>query len=741
MIKNKVVLFFIAAILLNLNNISFAVENVGLKNRYPDYDYEFTGKDKCENFNRKIFIFNSKVNKYIIKPINIVWASVMPQYGMDRVQSACTNIEFPIRFVSCLLQKDFKSSKQEAMRFLTNTTLGVGGLYDPAKDKFGIEPHQEDMGQALARTRIKKGPYIVLPIVAQGNVRDIAGQILDYPLNPTSYIIGPVVAMAKAITLMNKTTYLQRIVKTIDTTYADPYQITKKLVCGEKYLKSENLDRKEVLAEKIASQKSIEVNDTSIDSNIPVSLGCCVKADINLDNYSPQCPLIDGMRTVMFEDKNLNDSIWSELSVWNKSFAKQIKTSSISVDSNLPNYKYRYILQKDKTAPLAIIYPSFGEGIMSHHSIVLAKMFYDEGYSVAIQGSQFQWEFIKSMPESYKPGFPKMDTHYSRLVTSKILADLQNRKTCVFSKKVLVGTSFGALTTLFVAAKEEEENLLGISNYISINPPVEIIFALKQVDKYAQDWKNNPTDIKMRAAITASKIIQVAQSMSDKQSNSKTKNMPKNGLKNVSEIKSDKKNGMLPFTEDEAKLILGFVMQQKLSDLIFTMEKTSKSKKSDFYTKINNLSFYDYATKYLHIDEYESAEKLIHDTSLYAISDFLQKSEKYKIYHSIDDYYTNPEQLAWLKRQSGGRAVFFNNGSHLGCLYRREFSDSFKKDIELQRVAQKTKDKVEPETGLAPVGNQTFYTKKQVFGKSSQIVPEQVSSEKLELKLMPKAGI
>jgi len=704
MTKNKIFIIFVATIILsfNANHLCFAAETLESSCRYPDYNNEFCGRDKFEGFNRKIYVFNSKLNKYVIRPVNIVWASVMPQYGMDRVQCLYTNLEFPIRVTSCLLQKDFKSSKTETIRFLTNTTMGVAGLWDPAKTRFKIEPRQEDMGQVLVHYNFKKGPYLVLPIIQPGCIRDHVGQLLDCPLNPTSYVIGPIALIAKSISVINKTTVTQSLLKAIDYNYADPYEITKELCAVERYIKNANLDRREVLAEKMASQKILQVNATdddddigdvsditnisnTVDSktvpdgNLKAEFNSDIKADVEMENYNSQGPLVDSMRTAMFENQKISDSKWSELSVWNRTFAKQIRTSSVNIEPKHPNYKYRYILQKNKMAPLAIIYPSFGEGIMSHHSIVLAKIFYDEGYSVVIQGSPFQWEFAKCMPEDYRPGFPVGDTHYSRLITSKIIAGLQSKNGCVFDKKILVGTSFGALTTLFVAAKEEEENILGISNYIAINPPIEIFFALRQLDKYSQDWKNNPEDIKMRVAVTAGKVLQMIQT--------------------TSESSGQPKVETLPFTNDEAKLVIGFVMKQKLSDLVLTLENDSKTgtqkgnacKKCTFYESVKDLSFYDYAQKYLLIDNYKSPEQLNYDTSLYCLKDFLQKNEKYKIYHTIDDYYVNRQQLSWLKAQAKNKAVIFSNGSHLGFLYRKEFMDEFKKDISLQDTTQQAK--------------------------------------------------
>lgn len=671
MIKNKAFTFLIfSTILLNfsINNSAFATESDGATNKYPDYACEFVGRDTCENFNRKIFVFNTKLNKYVIRPVNIAWASVMPQYGIDRIQSFYTNLKYPIRLASCLLQKDFKASGTETVRFLTNTTLGVVGLYDPALTRFKIEPCDEDLEQALAYYNVKKGPYIVLPVISPGNVREVAGQVLDLPLNPSAYIMGPVSLVSTGVSLVNETTSMQPLLKAISSDYADPYQVTKQLCGVEQYIKNANLDRKEVLAEKAASQKIFKISNVSDNSAANPNL----KADIKLNNYNPQGPLVDSMRTMFFDNQNLNDSIWSEMSVWNKTFKKQIKTSSVNVDFMHPNYKYRYILQKNKTAPVAIIYPSIGEGIMSDESVMQAKILYDEGYSVVIEGSTFQWEFIKSMPDNYRPGLPSRDAYYSRIVTSMIINQLQGKYACKFNKKILVGNSFGALTALFVAAQENDtslgKNTLGISNYIAINPPIEIFYALKKLDKFSQEWKNDPSDIKLRAAITAQKVVQVSQKLSDKKSPNR----------------EDTKTQILPFTDDEAKLAIGFTMKQKLSDVVFTIEKGSTSKKSDIYDSINNMSFYDYAQKYLINNQDKSVEQLSYDSSLYSLASFLQKNKNYKIYHSLDDCFVNLEQLTWLKKQTGNKSIFFSNGSHLGFLYRKEFLKEFKNDIKVR---------------------------------------------------------
>lgn len=669
MIKQKTFVIITALFLgFYSSNISFAIEDVPqpLINKYPDYACELTGQDKHEKFNRKLFVFNLKLNKYVLRPINTIWGSIMPQCAMDKLQNAYNNINFPVRVVSCAIQKDFKSSKTEFVRFLTNTTIGVGGFFDPAASIFKIEPRNEDMEQALGYKKVKPGYYWVLPVV-QGNVRDLVGQLLDIPLRPTSYI-----PFATSAFFINSTTSSQAGIKRLDEANADPYEVARQLKGIDMYMKIANLDRKEVLKEKETELNTININNTSENIDLHKHSSTKLKADINLDNYNPQGALIDSMRSALFDNEKVDSSIWSETSLWNRTFKKRLKISSVNIDKTRPNYKYRYILQKDKTAPLAIIYPAFGEGILGDKAVREAKILYDEGYSVVIQGSAFHWEFVRSMPENYKPGIPYEDAKKLRIVSSKIINDLQIKKKCTPSKKILVGNSFGALTVLFVAAQEENgtslgENTLNISNYFSINPPIDTFFALQQLDKHSQDWKNNPADIKLRTAVTAQKVLEV----------SKNKDYKNAKYDSVS----------LPFNNDEAKLVIGYVMKQKLYDVVFTIENCSRSKKNELYESINNMSFDDYAQKYLkkNITD-KSLEQLSYDSSLYSLADFLQTNKKYKIYHSIDDYYVNQEQLIWLKNQSQNKTLLFSNGSHLGFLYRKEFLDEFKKDIMLQNT-------------------------------------------------------
>jgi ABC-type transporter lipoprotein component MlaA/predicted alpha/beta-fold hydrolase len=655
--------------------------------KYPDYVEMYIGKDKFENFNRKMFYFNLRVNKYFLRPVHIVWATVMPKYCMDKISNITNNIEYPIRLISTLTQRDFQAVKTETIRFLTNTTLGIGGMFDVAQKILKIEPVEENMEQALAKCKMKSGSYLCLPFISSTTPRNVVGRLLDTAFNPTTYVGTPLIALVKLAITVNRTYYSQPIIKMVESNYADPYDISRKFYGLENYIKCANLDRINHISQwlktsKLAKKEEEKVADKSDFNKLElldvqnVLKGNADKTeiilnplnktkklnlipDIELSNFYPQSPTIDSLRTALFRTEGVDKSIWAEFSVWNRCFYNRLKTSSVNLFQGREDYKYKFLLQKTPKSPVVVIYPSIGEGIMSTHSASIAKLFYDSGYSVVILGSHFQWEFVKSMPENYFPGLPHKDVEYVKLLTDKILQSLQAKYKCEFVRKTTIGTSFGGLMTLFVGQKEFNPNSEDKNQYIAICPPIELIYAMKQIDDNTSDWQKYSNNLKNQTALTSAKLIQI--------------------LQHKDEIQGDITS--LPFSDEESKLIIGFVLHQKLSDIIFTIENTPKTKMSGIYSAINNMNYCDYVKKYLLSEKYKTIDELREITSLHYISSYLKNADNYKIYHSMDDYLTSTEQLIKLKQYSGTKTTLFNHGSHLGFLYRKEFLQQLQNNI------------------------------------------------------------
>ena len=108
----------------------------------------------------------------------------MPKYGMERIQNVYTNLQYPKRLLSSVIQRDFKTTKNETIRFLTNTTIGLGGMFDPAERFLKIEMRDKCMDEALAKCKIKQGPYLVMPYLVSTSIAGIIAQRLVRKICP-----------------------------------------------------------------------------------------------------------------------------------------------------------------------------------------------------------------------------------------------------------------------------------------------------------------------------------------------------------------------------------------------------------------------------------------------------------------------------------------------------------------------------------------------------------------------------
>lgn len=136
--------------------------------------------------------FNDKVILYALNPVSKAYAGIVPQSFRIGVSNFIHNINFPVRLVNNLLQLKFQNSSDEIERFIINSTVGLGGLMDPAKNhmKRPILPHNEDFGQTLGYYGIGAGYHIVLPFLGPSNVRDILGITGDAYLSPLVNVRG-----------------------------------------------------------------------------------------------------------------------------------------------------------------------------------------------------------------------------------------------------------------------------------------------------------------------------------------------------------------------------------------------------------------------------------------------------------------------------------------------------------------------------------------------------------------------
>lgn len=143
--------------------------------------------DPLEPMNRKVFAFDMFVDKWLIKPLAQVYNEVIPEFGRDRVRDFLDNLHEPVIFANNMLQTEFTRAGWTAERFVINSTVGVGGIYDWAS-QWGIERQSGDFGQTLYHYGAPQGPYLVLPILGPSNPRDTVGLVADGYADPFSYL-------------------------------------------------------------------------------------------------------------------------------------------------------------------------------------------------------------------------------------------------------------------------------------------------------------------------------------------------------------------------------------------------------------------------------------------------------------------------------------------------------------------------------------------------------------------------
>ena len=144
--------------------------------------------DPLEPVNRALFVFNDKAYFWVMKPVAQGYRAIVPEVMRISVRNFFANLAMPIRFVNNLLQGKIRNSGVELLRFTLNTALGFGGLFDPAKDDYSLEPRREDLGQTFGKYGLGHGLYIVLPLLGPSSLRDATGLLGDIFLGPFNYL-------------------------------------------------------------------------------------------------------------------------------------------------------------------------------------------------------------------------------------------------------------------------------------------------------------------------------------------------------------------------------------------------------------------------------------------------------------------------------------------------------------------------------------------------------------------------
>jgi phospholipid-binding lipoprotein MlaA len=150
---------------------------------YDDY------RDPLMPLNRFVFRFNDVVGRYALIPLGKGYARIVPEPVDRRIDNFFYNAASPIYAVNHLLQARPRLSGRNLARFGINTTIGLLGLFDPAKAWFGLERVESDFAETLAHYDAGYGTYLVLPFFGPSDARNATARVVDYFLHPIPWVL------------------------------------------------------------------------------------------------------------------------------------------------------------------------------------------------------------------------------------------------------------------------------------------------------------------------------------------------------------------------------------------------------------------------------------------------------------------------------------------------------------------------------------------------------------------------
>jgi len=144
-------------------------------------------QDPWESWNRGVYKVNDKLDRAIAKPLARTYVRIVPKPIRTGISNFFSNLETTTVMINDALQGKFLAAGNDLGRFLLNSTVGLGGLLDPATSA-GLARNNEDFGQTLGHWGVHPGPFIELPILGPSDLRDAPSKVVDTYTNPLQYV-------------------------------------------------------------------------------------------------------------------------------------------------------------------------------------------------------------------------------------------------------------------------------------------------------------------------------------------------------------------------------------------------------------------------------------------------------------------------------------------------------------------------------------------------------------------------
>ncbi len=659
-----------------------------------DVTGELGGGDPIEPFNRSMFAVNDVLMQYLVCPISWVYGSILPEQAIRRIDMASDNLAFPGRMVSCFLQAKWKYGGTEFLRFLTNTTIGIAGFFDPAEAWFDLPRRHENMGHAFASWGIGPGCLFVLPVSTATNPRDQVGALFDSLLD-----IKFIIPYAQSISGLNRVIRSYDSYNSLTESSLDVYETFKMSMLALRYTQLNDFpDRKPLLRPPMEK------------TSAPLPEGSTVRKLSSY--YKPEHEWNDTLRVAYFSMQENNRSWWIKTSLWNTDFISEASTRSIRFSDDLPKLRYR-LWEKSGRKTLAVIVPGVGTHYTGKTISAFAELLNRNGYAVAAMSSSMNWVFAESSGVS-APGYVPEDAEKVRTAIRLMLSDIRENTDLKEFKLVLFGYSLGGLHVLKIAEMEKNENTLHADRYVALNPPVDLLKSMMKFDLLAalsKSWNRkelfrNADEVLMkylpRMMAPEPVPVQKTPEMEKKEYEAKVAEARKNGETELPKPPAPREY-RLNLHPDQAGVLIGLSFRLTLRELILSAArrellppgtvKTPYSwfNRAAFYKEIDRFNGMDYVEKFVQARHPElSLETMRTRSGLRSSAEFLRRSPEIRVLHNADDPILDQEDIRFLNETLKERITWFDCGGHLGNLYLQEYQKELLAAFALPEEAVRT---------------------------------------------------
>lgn len=568
--------------------------------------------DALQGYNRSIQHFNATTIKYVASPLSRFWEFVIPPTIRIGIHNFSTNLKFPLHFTSNLLQGKFENCWDETMRFCINSTLGIGGLCDWASD-FGFEPHQTGFSEVLAFYGVPHVSFFNLPFLGPSTVRDTIGIAMDIPFNLMGYVLPDGAGTGASILCKfnDITPSMPSFEQFMDCNY-DSYMMTKAF-----YI----------------------IRDHAL-RNPPKMM---------TETFGPTGEFQPCDRTLNVLNIRLRDRKYYYQGITRRA---DIGDGCFMPYSCWPN--------RDKKH-LAIILPGLGGHRLSETVVYLGETMSQYNVNVITLSPTLSPDYFLNLPEVVPQGNFKEDSKTLAHVLDAVIKDFKARyeldEDCHVS---VIGYSLGAINTMYLADMQYNGTLpesLRIDDFISINPPIDVLSALQTIDEFFEiphRWPEEKRDQIVNNIFSKLAVLMF---------------MPPEAYE------------VCPLTMEESQFLIGLQLRISLSESIMALEDhcytgmigepADKFNKNQFWIEAMNIPATEYVTKWV-LPYYTQNAQLSDDDmlreigSLRSLEPSLRNNHNNYIIHCDDDFLLQPGDVQWLKNCLGSRLALFKGLGHIG---------------------------------------------------------------------------